>query len=350
MAKATKTLTDGIARMRAAAERARQSLDADTPGTLFPEGVPAWSGVIPHQPTEKQRQFLSLLCKEALYGGAAGGGKSDALLMAALMFVDVPGYAAIIFQRSLTDFTLAGALIDRAEEWLGGTSAIWDGGTKTWTFPSGATLTFGYIKNYSDALRYKSSEFQFIGFEELTRFLEREYRYLFSRLRRRLGLDVPLRMRGVTNPGDRGHEWVKQRFITEGKQNGRVFITARASENPYLDQDEYNKSLEELDAATRKQLRDGNWDVRTSGGLFKREWFGRFTNADDIKFKKIVRFWDLASTAPAPGKDPDWTAGALVGFAEGRYYVLDVRRMRGTPGEVEKFIKKSAIEDRSLYG
>lgn len=336
--------------MRAANERARQSLGAGAPGSQMPEGVPAWSSVIPHLPTLKQLQFLLLLCKEALYGGAAGGGKSDALLMAALMYVDVPGYAAIIFQRSLTDFALAGALIDRAHEWLGGTAASWDETTKTWTFPSGATLTFGYIKNYSDALRYKSSEFQFVGFEELTRFLEKEYRYLFSRLRRKAGSEVPLRMRGVTNPGDRGHEWVKQRFITEGEQKGRVFISAKASENPYLDQEEYDKSLEELDAATRQQLKDGNWDVRASGGLFKREWFGRFKLEDAPKFKKIVRFWDLASTAPAPGKDPDWTASALVGFAEGRYYVLDVRRMRGSPGEVEKFVLKTAKEDRLLYG
>lgn len=336
--------------MRAAAERARQALGVDAPGSTSPEGVPAWSSFIPHQPTEKQRQFLSLLCQEALYGGAAGGGKSDALLMAALMYVDVPGYAAIIFQRSLTDFVLAGGLIDRAHEWLGGTAATWDGSTKTWTFPAGATLSFGYIKNYSDALRYKSTEFQLIGFEELTRYREKEYRYLFSRLRKTLTLKVPLRMRGVTNPGDIGHDWVKQRFITEGEKNKRVFISAKASENPYLDQEEYDMSLEALDAATRMQLKDGNWDVRQGGGLFKREWFKTFTNADEIKFKKIVRFWDLASTAPAPGKDPDWTAGALVGFAAGRYYVLDVRRMRGTPGDVEKFVKRTAIEDRLLYG
>lgn len=343
------TVEEQMQRARAATNRALALVSPQSVAGAAPEGVGAWSKYIPHQPTEKQRQFLGLTCMEALYGGAAGGGKSDALLMAALMYVDVPKYAAVIFQRSLTDFQLSGGLIDRALDWLGGTDAVWNESSKTWTFPSGATLTFGYIKNYKDALRYKSTEFQFIGFEELTRFLEKEYRYLFSRLRRSLDLDVPLRMRAVTNPGDRGHAWVKQRFLIEGEQKGRVFISAKASENPYLDQEAYDKSLEELDAATRQQLKDGNWDVRPGGGLFLRSWFGRFKLEEAPKFKKIVRFWDLASTAPAPGKDPDWTAGALVGLAEGRYYVLDIRRMRGTPGEVEKFIQKTAKQDRLLY-
>jgi predicted phage terminase large subunit-like protein len=262
----------------------------------------------------------------------------------------VPRYAAVIFQRALTDFELAGGLIERAHEWLGGTDAIWNESAKRWSFPSGASLTFGYIKNYTDALRYKSTEFQFVGFEELTRFLEKEYRYLFSRLRKTNDLDVPLRMRGVTNPGDRGHAWVKQRFIVEGEQTGRVFIPAVASENPYLNQQEYDKSLEELDAATREQLKSGNWDVRPGGGLFKREWFGRFRSSEAPTFRKLIRYWDLAATVPAPGKDPDWTVGTLVGFADGRYYVFDVVRMRGRPGEVEKLIKNTAVIDRALHG
>lgn len=69
-----------------------------------------------HRPTEKQGQFLRLRCLEAMYGGAAGGGKSDALLMAALEFVDQPGYAAILFRRTLADLSLPGGLIERAHQ------------------------------------------------------------------------------------------------------------------------------------------------------------------------------------------------------------------------------------------
>jgi predicted phage terminase large subunit-like protein len=375
MAAKRETIEQQIERAREASRRALSVVEPEQTlagGVKPPEGVPAWSKYIPHSPTEKQRQFLALTCKEAMFGGAAGGGKSDALLMAALMFVEVPSYAAIIFQRALTDFALPGGLIDRAHDWLGGTDAKWDEQSKTWTFPSGATLTFGYIKNYRDCLRYKSTEFQFVGFEELTRYREKEYRYLFSRLRKKKVLDkshlpsgateeviealkrmwasLPLRMRGVTNPGDIGHEWVKQRFIVEGEQAGRVFIPALAAENPHLDQEEYEASLNELDAVTRQQLKSGNWDVRPSGGYFDRAQFGRFKKDEAPLFRKLIRWHDLAATAPAPGKDPDWTASALIGFHAGRYYILDVRRMRGAPGEVYKYLKQTAIEDRRLYG
>ena len=76
----------------------------------------------PHEPTSHQAAFLALDCLEAMYGGAAGGGKSDALLMAALEHVDKPDYAAILFRRSYTDLSLPGALMDRAAEWLRPTS------------------------------------------------------------------------------------------------------------------------------------------------------------------------------------------------------------------------------------
>jgi predicted phage terminase large subunit-like protein len=349
MAAKRATSEDHFERARNASRRARSLVAPQEAADAPPAGLPAWSKYIPHKPTVKQLLFLALSVLEALFGGAAGGGKSDALLMAALMYVDVPGYAAIIFQRALTDFALPGGLIDRAHEWLGGTDATWDETTKTWTFPSGATLTFGYIKNYKDCLRYKSTEFQFIGFEELTRFKEKEYRYLFSRLRKKKELDVPLRMRGVTNPGDVGHEWVKQRFIVEGEQNGRVFVPALAAENPYLDQEEYEKSLNELDPVTRQQLKSGNWDARPSGGYFDRAQFNRFKRADAPRFRKLVRWHDLAATAPAPGKDPDWTASGLVGFDSGRYYIFDVRRMQGHPRDVEKYLKDTALEDKTRY-
>ena len=93
------------------------------------------SRYIPHRPTTKQAAFLALTEREALYGGAAGGGKSDALLMAALMFADVPGYAAILFRRTFADLALPQALMARAHEWLQGTDAHWNERDKTWTFP-----------------------------------------------------------------------------------------------------------------------------------------------------------------------------------------------------------------------
>jgi hypothetical protein len=236
------------------------------------------------EPTVKQTAFLITDKLEALYGGAAGGGKSEALLIASAQFVEVPGYAALLFRRTYSDLSLPGALMDRSRSWWTRTGATWNGTTHTWTFPSGATITFGYLENDADKYRYQSSEFQFIGFDELTQFSEDQYRYLFSRLRRLKGSEIPLRMRAGSNPGGVGHDWVKSRFITPWKTGAmpadRCFVPARLEDNPFLDVEEYLQSLSHLDPVTRDQLRAGDWDAVATGRL-KREWlryYGREHN------------------------------------------------------------------------
>lgn len=298
---------------------------------------------IPHDPTYKQAEFLLLDAKEALYGGAAGGGKSDALLMAALQYVEVPNYAAIIFRRTYKDLALPGALMDRAHQWLDSTDAHWSESQKTWTFPSGATLTFAYLATENDKYNYQGSEYQFVGFDELTQFEESQYRYLFSRLRRLKGSMIPIRARVASNPGGRGHRWVKQRLLVEGPERGRVFVPAKLEDNPHLDTVEYEESLAELDPVTRAQLRSGDWDAATDGGKFKKGWF-RFTDTypEDAR---MVRYWDLAATEPKPGKDPDWTSGCLMAEKEGQYWIIDITKDRTTPKGVEQLITNTALMD-----
>jgi predicted phage terminase large subunit-like protein len=297
----------------------------------------------PQQPTPQQQRFLDLTCREALYGGAAGGGKSSALLMAALQYVDVPGYAAIIFRRTYADLALPGALMDRAQEWLGPTAARWNTTEKTWQFPSGATLSFGYLEHPADRFRYQSAEFQFCGMDELTQLPEVSYRYLFSRLRRLVGAEVPIRMRGATNPGGIGHEWVRRRFLIEGDAHGRVFVPAKLEDNPYLDAESYRQSLAELDPVTRQQLEAGDWDVRPEGTFFQRKWL-TVTGDVPARFERIVRFWDLSA-----GKG-DYTAGVLLGMAGKDAYVLDVQRYLLPPGEQEAQIAITAELDDATYG
>ncbi len=275
-----------------------------------------------------------------MFGGAAGGGKSESLLQGAAQYVEVPNYAALLLRRAYTDLTLPGALMDRAEQWWGASEARWADRDKTWTFPSGSTITFGYMEKERDKYRYKSSEFQYIAFDELTQFSESQYRYMFSRLRRLKGSRIPIRMRSGTNPGDVGHEWVRARFIDGDK----TFIPALLDDNPYLDREEYEASLMELDPITRAQLLSGDWTVRPSGGIFKREWFRIIHIAP--KDLERVRYWDMAATEPSTGKDPDWTVGVLLGRnSEGIYYIIDVKRMRGTPQAVERFVAQTAIID-----
>src|SRR5216683_7063846 len=145
---------------------------------------PRLNTFIPHVPTPHQAAFLLLECLEAFYGGAGGGGKSDALLMAALQYADVPGYSALIIRRNFSDLALPNALMDRAHVWLRGRrDARWNENRKQWTFSSSATLTFGYLEGARDADRYASAEFHFIGVDELTQFSEKQYLDLFARLR-----------------------------------------------------------------------------------------------------------------------------------------------------------------------
>lgn len=310
--------------------------------------TPRLTKYIPHAPTIKQTAFLCLDVKEAFYGGAAGGGKSDALLMAALQYVDIPGYNAIIFRKTYSDLSLPGALMDRSQDWLAATDAKWSELDKKWSFPSGASLSFGYLENEGQKYRYASSEFQFIGWDELTQFAETQYSFLFSRLRRnttQTDNGIPLRVRSAANPGGPGHEWVRNKFIVNPGR--RIFIPAGLVDNPYLNREEYTESLMELDHLTRQQLMHGDWEAQLEGTLFHRDWFDAIDDVPhNVEIIKQFRYWDLAATEEKPGTDPDFTVGCLLGIGDdGRYYLLDIARFRESPGQVENKVSNQARLD-----
>lgn len=225
----------------------------------------------PQFPTEKQEQFLALDCREALYGGAAGGGKTSCLLMVALQWVNDPEYSGLILRRTYADLAMPDAIMDRSKQWLRGSGAHWNDTEKKWTFPSGATIKFGHLDHDHDLDQFQGAAFHFIGFDEVTQFTERQYRYLLSRNRRRSGCKIPLRIRSTGNPGGRGHKWVFDRFVREigpGTERETAFVPASLKDNPYLDQAEYRRNLEQLDAITRAQLLDGLWIQDTTGLIY----------------------------------------------------------------------------------
>ena len=303
----------------------------------------------PHEPHLKQKAFLRTEVLEAMFGGAAGGGKSDALLMAALQYVDVPGYTAMIFRNTFADLALPGAIMDRAKDWFSDHEEVkWSSKMNMATFPSGAQITFGYLDGPSDHLRYKGMEVQFLGFDEITEIREQHYRYLISRLRKpNYGplATVPLRARAATNPAP---NWVRRYFVEEGMSKKRLYVPCKFDENPFIDQDSYAESLERLSAVDRARLKGGDWYAEESGQLFDREDFVIIAPEEvpDAAFLNTVRYWDLAGTAPDDANpDPDFTVGAKMAIVDGNLFILDIRRFRENPGEVERRVQQTAMED-----
>lgn len=326
----------------------------------------------PYVPMPKQDAFLRLRAVEAFYGGAAGPGKSTTLLMGALQYADVPGYSALLLRRTYADLSLPGALLDMAESWLSNTDATWSSTLKTWSFPSGATLTFGYLQSEEDKHRYASAAFQFIGFDELTHFSESQYRFLFSRLRKpsqSVGaagdgttiVNVPLRMRSASNPGGPGHEWVRRRFVHRPtRHESAVFMPALLSENPYLDQAAYLESLSHLPEVEQRRLIRGDWSAKDAGTMFdtsrlrvvsdadiEESGFGRRPNGAPARVRR-ARCWDMAATEPsAAATDPDYTVGTLLSICEGSglWLIEDVVRVRLASHDVESTIAATCRRD-----
>lgn len=307
--------------------------------------TPRLNKYIKWAPTETQTAFLLLDCAEALYGGAAGGGKSVALLSAALQYVDVPGYHALLLRRTFAALMKPEALIPLSHEWLQGTDAHWNGDNRRWTFPSGATLSFGYLETEGDKYQYQGSAYGFVGWDELTQFQESQFRYLFSRLRRNKSLEargVPMRTRAATNPGGEGHEWVFRRYFTEKRG---IFIPAKLTDNPHLDVDEYRKSLAELSEVERLQLEEGSWIAAQPGDWFKREWW-QYIDAKDLPpMRRRVRYWDTAASKAKPGKDPDWYSGTLMSEFRGRFYVEDREEWREAPAKSDENLEAVTKRD-----
>lgn len=318
----------------------------------------------PQEPSERQAEFLSLDCLEAFYGGQGGGGKSSALLMAFLQHAHVPNYSGLILRRAYTDLSLPGAIMYRAKTWLRGRAGVaWNQQDHRFTFRckdgGESTLQFGYMENENDVDRYKSAEFQYIGFDETSEFSETQYTFMFSRLRRNIGQDVPLRVRSASNPGGVGHAWLRRRFVDdETRAQDAVFVPATRHDNPHLDVVEYERSLDKLDPQRKAWIKDGAWDDLQPGGFFDQSTFVVVDEPPPGAMVQLVRFWDMASSeVTRKNKDPDYTASCLMGIMvhagditrgilpAKHAVVCDVTENRWPAGEVPRNVALQAAQD-----
>ncbi len=237
---------------------------------------------------------------EALYGGAAGGGKSEALVMEALRQIHIPHYKALILRKT---YPQLGELVDKSLHYYPRVDpgATYNATGHTWRFSSGARVIFGSLTHPKDKFNYQGQAYDFIGFDELTQFTFEEYSYLFSRNRPN-GPGTRCYVRATANPGGVGHGWVKERFITpapamttlwdrfrirypngreEIRHRSRIFIPSTVFDNDILlgNDPEYLTRLAALPDAERRALLYGDWDS-FSGQVFT-EWRNDPDHYDD---------------------------------------------------------------------
>ncbi len=320
---------------------------------------------------------------EALYGGAAGGGKSDALVIEALRQVHIPHYKALILRKT---FPQLAELIDKSLNYYPRAfpGARYNSSSHTWTFPSGAKIVFGSMQYTKDRLKYQGQAYDFVAFDELTHFSWEEYSYLFSRCRPN-GPGTRCYIRSTANPGGVGHGWVKERFITAGKpmvpvwedihwrdpsgkeyreKRSRIFVPSSVFDNPALleNDPDYITRLASMPEAERNALLYGDWDS-FSGQVFT-EWrndsdhYQDRTNTHVIDPFKVPDEWAIWCGL-------DW--GYSKPFSVGWYAVDHERRLyrirefygctgqpnvgvKMEPGEVARQIKRIEADDPNLRG
>ncbi|MEA4922171.1 MAG: phage terminase large subunit [Eubacteriaceae bacterium] len=347
-----------------------------------------------------QEQFLSTKADIAIYGGAAGGGKTYALLLEPLRHIGNSEFGCVAFRKTSNQITAEGGLWDTSYliyPQCGGEPRKTP--QHSWTFPSGMKITFAHMQLEKNVLDWQGTQIPLIMFDELTHFSKSQFFYMLSRNRSSSG--VKGYIRASCNPD--ASSWVAE-FINWWwdpktgyaipERSGKIrwmyrlndeihwadtkkelwekfdlktveerdepksvtFIASTLQDNRILMRNDpgYLANLKALPTVERERLLHGNWMIMPAAGLyFKRS---RVTMIEEIPKDVVawVRAWDLAATEDRKGQNPDdgpaYTAGVLMGKRRnGRYVVADVVNKRMNAGDVRNTVRNTAIIDKAKY-
>jgi len=347
-----------------------------------------------------QEKYLSTSADIAIYGGAAGGGKSYATIIEPLRHIHNPKFGAVIFRRTLPQVTAEGGLWDESS----GIYPLLDAESKQtpkleWRFPSGAKITFSHLQHEKNLNDWQGSQIPLIIMEELTHYTEKQFWYMFSRNRSTCGVKPYIRATCNPDPDSfvaRLIEWyidqqtgyaiqersgviryflrisgelkwgatpeeclenanidtVKNEALPQADPEKKTpksftFIASSLEDNKILMQKDpgYAANLDALPLVEREQLKKGNWRIRPAAGLyFKRHYFEIVDVAQPPKIE--CRGWDLAATDKTQNERADYTAGVKMHKGvDGFFYITDVKHEQLSPAGVEGIVKNSAIQD-----
>lgn len=333
-----------------------------------------------------QEMFCASKATIALGGGSFFGGKSISLVMEAGRNVDHPSYRGAIFRRTSKQITDSGGLGDismRLYPQLGGEPTE---DNTFWVFPSGAEVKFNNCEHDSDMFNYRSSQFCFLGIDQLEEFPMSVFFYLRARNRPAPGYDRRCYNRNTCNPQpgwladfirwwwdpDTGYPikersgivkyfirkkdeiaWVDKSYREQGRDGVIIkpvsftFIPSTPKDNPkgMATDPNYESNIASMDSVSVERYLYGNWKVNYAGGMFDPSWFRKIKMQDVPKGLRKLRYWDFATSEVKEGTDPDYTSGGFGGISGGDLYIIDINRFRETPAVTLKNMKESSEAD-----
>ncbi len=319
-------------------------------------------------PQPRQEHFLSLAglwppenppepsADEILYGGAAGGGKTDALLIAGMIYaLKYPGCQIAYFRRTFPELEAPEGPVDRSQDLFYPVAQYWKG-ARQWKFVTGSSLKFMHLAEEEDKQRHRGDQIDLLIFDELTLFTKSMFEFLRSRNRSTVAGSKPMTLAG-TNPGGIGHAWVRARFVDASEQGKKViltpegekrlFVPAKLADNQALEQRDpnYRKRLMALPEAERKALLEGLWDV------YAGQFFGEWSDYHVVEPFTIPEDWTRIGSYDFGYPKPSVYSLYALNPAGGAYKIAEhvtVRWEEGIPVQAPALISEQIEQVKAL--